>query len=208
METQIQMLRCYRIALCLTFSLCFFAIPTNYTAMFSWAKAQGYTHRGTCNTATITLHLFSDNRSSIRKRQSPSQHNCVECCCNLQATPLSKLFVLFKLSRFAWKKKKISFMTLQWSALSYYHTALPVFCVCIWPRSEIPLTICYERGRDTESRKDVTEYEMCLECVKTNERNLLIPFVVVVFFFCYRRFLKEKVARSCRLFPRMRILWS
>lgn len=27
----------------------------------------------------------------------------------------------------------------------------------------------------------MTEYEMCLECVKTNEQNLLVPFVVVVF---------------------------
>lgn len=66
---------------------------------------------------------------------------------------IKQTFCSFQIETFCVKeKKKPSFMTLQWSALSYYHTALPVFCVCIWPRSEIPLTICYERGRDRAER--------------------------------------------------------
>lgn len=31
----------------------------------------------------------------------------------------------------------------------------------------------------------MTEYEMCLECVKTNEQNLLVPVVVFLCFFFF-----------------------
>lgn len=206
METQIQMLRCYRIALCLTFSLCFFAIPTNYTAMFSRAKAQGYTHRGTCNAATITQHLFSDNRSSIRKRQSPSQHNCVECWWNLQATSLSKLFVLFKLRRFAWKKKK---NPLSWhcSEVHWATTTLRyLFSVCASDPGVKSLSPSVMREGETEQKGCDRIWNVFGVC--ENKWAKPARSFCCCCFLCYRRFLKEKVARSCRLFPRMRILWS
>lgn len=59
------------------------------------------------------------------------------------------------------------------------HCATCFLCVHLTQEWNPSHHLLWERER--QSRKDVTEYEMCLECVKTNEQNLLVPFVVVVF---------------------------
>lgn len=194
------------------FSLCFFAIPANYTGMFSWAKAQGYTHRGTCNAAALTQHLFSDNRSSIRKRQSPSQHNCVKCCWNLQVTPLSKLFVLFKLSRFAGEKKQKNTLPWHCSEVHWATTTLRyLYSVCASDPGVKSLSPSVMREGETQRAERMWQNMKCVWSVwkqMSKTCSFLLLFFCVFFFFRYRRFLKEKVARSCRLLPRMRILWS